>query len=730
MDTAEGTRKAILFLVCNETNFLRFKLSSTEDIFSRHLDTCTMDQASAELKGTAIPTEQKFQESSIVISVSGADADLKEDEKDVSEDNFSESEVETSEESSTSSEDEILPKNICSEPTASESSSDAIPSAQPNQSDSITTVTTKKVKKVSFTRLQENDLLLSIYDSISAYRRPSSKPSHTRKIDAIDTTISLLQKLKEQLLSSDNESNPSVASSSYASSSSHAKTTKKKDSPKSSSGSKSDQVQKKPQSKEKNPKKAFDLYYLEERQKITHMPESQMKEQCTTDWKRLPPSLQEPYFSRFSRLYEHIPAPSQKPEDMTASLDPNHQMERTFTSDSLPSVVKFHQSSSSPSTIDSPSNPWRISKNPQLKTLPDSAFDVQKFEALFSFSTSSPFVSLAISQNGHYIALSTFDKAYMYLKEIVTPKKDATPSGGTSPPAVPISALERLKFTCVGVIPVSYRTERLTRTTCLNNDGSFFYSLDMDMYLRKWNVNLGKLEIQVRAHEDIGCALKISNDGNFLATTSCDRHIMIWDAKTLSPILKLGSNGNKKLGPSQDIFSISFSPCSSMVACGSLDGIVRIWQLSDGVLIARFDGPAKGATTIVWENSHQLISTYQDCSIQRWSLKPDIALPNLSNPQKDFIVAMNLDRRQMLWVGGKAKSLMCWQLGALESLEPEAAEARGESRLQPILGVLGHTDTITDIALADISLSEEQPSATTTLLASLDARGTCSLWVY
>ena len=88
---------------------------------------------------------------------------------------------------------------------------------------------------------------------------------------------------------------------------------------------------------------------------------------------------------------------------------------------------------------------------------------------------------------------------------------------------------------------------------------------------------------------------------------------------------------------------------------------------------------------------------------------------------------MNVDRRQILWGGGKSKSLKCWPLISLEST---STEIKDDLLLQPILAVLGHTESITDIAVADLSLSEDEPSTTATLMASLDAKGKCSLWMY
>jgi WD40 repeat protein len=64
-----------------------------------------------------------------------------------------------------------------------------------------------------------------------------------------------------------------------------------------------------------------------------------------------------------------------------------------------------------------------------------------------------------------------------------------------------------------------------------------------------------------------------SPDGTILATGSHDQAIKLWDAATGHELIALrGHTGN--------VYAVAFSPDGTRLASGSLDGTVRLWDMA------------------------------------------------------------------------------------------------------------------------------------------------------
>ena len=74
-------------------------------------------------------------------------------------------------------------------------------------------------------------------------------------------------------------------------------------------------------------------------------------------------------------------------------------------------------------------------------------------------------------------------------------------------------------------------------------------------------------------HEGWVAAVAFSPDGTILATGSHDQTIKLWDAATGRELATLrGHTGN--------VYTVAFSPDGSLLASGSLDGTVRLWDMA------------------------------------------------------------------------------------------------------------------------------------------------------
>lgn len=161
-----------------------------------------------------------------------------------------------------------------------------------------------------------------------------------------------------------------------------------------------------------------------------------------------------------------------------------------------------------------------------------------------------------------------------------------------------------------------------------------------------WNLKDGSLLHQLRGHRGEVYAVDFSSDGNTLLSASGDRTVRVWDVAHLneddSDIIEkscrvLRDNASTKSNVA--FTSVSISQVSGLVAAGSLDGVIRIWdlraipedaaELEGAKLVDRLRGHEKSVYSVKFTLGHNvtdggeiLISGSLDKTLRRWEVGP------------------------------------------------------------------------------------------------------------
>ena len=155
-------------------------------------------------------------------------------------------------------------------------------------------------------------------------------------------------------------------------------------------------------------------------------------------------------------------------------------------------------------------------------------------------------------------------------------------------------------------------TRNILRLACLSYsfDGALFASGSFKQ-ITLWDANTGVKKMQLEGHEQSVTTLAFSPINYLLASGSGDPGVLLWDARD-----KEKSRG-LLAGHTNKITSVAFSPDGKFLASASSDKTVRLWDLRKVQCVSRLSGFGNTVTGVSFSPNGQHIAAACDDSIIR-----------------------------------------------------------------------------------------------------------------
>jgi glucose repression regulatory protein TUP1 len=130
------------------------------------------------------------------------------------------------------------------------------------------------------------------------------------------------------------------------------------------------------------------------------------------------------------------------------------------------------------------------------------------------------------------------------------------------------------------------------------------------------------------AHEQDVYSLDISSDGKYIATASADRTVKVWTSMSQEHDIYHGNGTPNKFQHfilQDGLTSVAISPDCRFVAASSLDRSIYVWDIASGSMIAEFTGHVNSPYSLVFSpSSSRIISGSLDKTLRVWELDPTV----------------------------------------------------------------------------------------------------------
>jgi WD40 repeat protein len=208
-------------------------------------------------------------------------------------------------------------------------------------------------------------------------------------------------------------------------------------------------------------------------------------------------------------------------------------------------------------------------------------------------------------------------------------------------------------------------------------DGRLLATGDLDGKICLWRVVDGQQVLTLQGHTGWIWAVTFSPDGKTLASCSHDSLIRLWDVQSIdfersNPANLAEADDSSHLpvtclntlrGHSRRAWTIAFSPDGQLLASGSDDQTIRLWNAHSGTCLVVLQGHTGGVTSVRFSPNGQILASgSEDSSIRLWSVDRGTTLKTLQGHTRWVRTVAFSPDGQTLATGSDDRTVRLWEV--------------------------------------------------------------------
>jgi WD40 repeat protein len=193
--------------------------------------------------------------------------------------------------------------------------------------------------------------------------------------------------------------------------------------------------------------------------------------------------------------------------------------------------------------------------------------------------------------------------------------------------------------------------------------------------LFRWDLATGHCQASPRGHLGLLSKVAVSPDGRMLATGG-DSTVRLWDTTTDKELAVLQAHPEGR-GTGWGIQSLTFAPNSRVLATGGNAGLVKLWSVPAGELMATLKGHTNWVWTLAFSpDGKRLASGSTDLTARLWNVVTGTEEDCLKWDSHVCSVAFS-PRGDKLAIGGESEAVQVWSLTAPKATRRRAPHQAG-----------------------------------------------------
>ncbi|MBE8986825.1 serine/threonine-protein kinase [Nostoc sp. LEGE 12450] len=204
------------------------------------------------------------------------------------------------------------------------------------------------------------------------------------------------------------------------------------------------------------------------------------------------------------------------------------------------------------------------------------------------------------------------------------------------------------------------------KSVAFSPDGQILASGSWDKTIKLWDINTGTEICTITGHQLQVNSVAFSPQGQLLASASYDRTIRLWQIEGSQreiqnrPCYSLLSTLS---GHAWAVLTVAFSPDGQILATGSDDNTIKLWEVNTGQLICTLVGHSWSVVAVAFTaDGETLLSASCDKTVKLWRVSTAEEIVTLSG-HVDSVSAVAVSKvRQLIASGSRDKTIKLWQL--------------------------------------------------------------------